>query len=243
VGGSDYGSVRAAAFMGRTIAGTIRGVDLDHLTEMAPHAFERDIAAALPETMVRCGPSRGAAEPHKNPELPNNTKLLCSRAPAQTGAQFLDTHGSHGDPVTAIQPTTVYAPRAAVRHAVHEHHRVSAFAQLLRGSASDEQLAVLGQLMLQSHCSYSSVGLGSDGTDAIVALVEELGPSRGLFGAKITGGGSGGTVCILGRAGADAAVHEVAARYAAASGQTPYVFCGSSPGAMAFGTLSSTVHV
>jgi len=67
--------------------------------------------------------------------------------------------------------------------------------------------------------------------------VRELGPARGLYGAKITGGGSGGTVAVLGRRGAGEAVAEVARRYAAEAGHEPYVFGGSSPGAAAFGHL------
>lgn len=61
-------------------------------------------------------------------------------------------------------------------------------------------------LMLQCHYSYSACGLGSDGTDRLVDLVQKMQHSklskseRGtLYGAKITGGGSGGTVCVMGR--------------------------------------------
>lgn len=78
----------------------------------------------------------------------------------------------------------------------------------LNAPQSDAQLALLGQLMLQSHVSYSGVGLGSPNTDLLVELVEELGPGRGLYGAKITGGGSGGTVCVLGAKDAEPAVQE-----------------------------------
>jgi galactokinase len=49
--------------------------------------------------------------------------------------------------------------------------------------------------MYQSHESYSSVGLGSERTNEVVKFAKELSPS--VYGAKITGGGSGGTVCIL----------------------------------------------
>ena len=52
---------------------------------------------------------------------------------------------------------------------------------------------------MQSHASYGRCGLGSDGTDRIVALVRDesaAAAARGdpcpLYGAKITGGGSGG---------------------------------------------------
>jgi len=63
-----------------------------------------------------------------------------------------------------------------------------------------------------------------------------------LFGAKITGGGSGGTVCVLGRAGADDAIQEVAARYTEKTGKTPYIFKGSSMGAAAYGYLRVKVE-
>ena len=51
--------------------------------------------------------------------------------------------------------------------------------------------------MLQSHESYSAVGLGNDYTDKIVAMVHDAGPDNGVYGARVSGGGNGGTVCIL----------------------------------------------
>ena len=50
--------------------------------------------------------------------------------------------------------------------------------------------------MYESHASYGRCGLGSRGTDRLVALVKSAGPAAGLYGARITGGGSGGTVAI-----------------------------------------------
>ena len=38
---------------------------------------------------------------------------------------------------------------------------------------------------------------GHEQTDELVEMVKKSGEASGLFGAKITGGGSGGTVCIL----------------------------------------------
>ena len=55
--------------------------------------------------------------------------------------------------------------------------------------------------MYESHASYSACGLGSDGTDRLVALAREAGSRSGIYGAKITGGGSGGTVAMLGGRG------------------------------------------
>ncbi|KAI3749510.1 hypothetical protein L2E82_20124 [Cichorium intybus] len=58
----------------------------------------------------------------------------------------------------------------------------------------------------ECHCSYSTCELGSDMTDRLVQLVQEMQHNKSsvsgdgtLYGAKITGGGSGGTVCVFGR--------------------------------------------
>src|SRR5207248_330892 len=115
------------------------------------------------------------------------------------------------------------------------HFRVRAFAELLTGELTERRLELLGELMYQSHSSYSACGLGSPDTDRLVELVRQAGPAAGLYGAKITGGGSGGTVAVLGRRGADDAVARVAATYAAETGRPARVFSGSSPGAAAFG--------
>jgi L-arabinokinase len=106
------------------------------------------------------------------------------------------------------------------------------------GEASREsRLKLLGELMYQSHASYSACGLGSAGTDLLVKLVREVGPARGLYGARATGGGSGGTVAVLGRKDAWDSIRRVADRYAEETGYEPYIFSGSSPGSAAFGHL------
>ncbi|MCD6350976.1 MAG: GHMP kinase, partial [Armatimonadetes bacterium] len=93
-----------------------------------------------------------------------------------------------------------------------------------------------GQLMYAAHWGYRTLlGLGAAETDLIMRLVRRRGPAQGLYGAKTSGGGSGGTMAILGRADAAPVVEEVAAEYAAATGLKPYVFEGTSPGTMAFG--------
>jgi len=56
-----------------------------------------------------------------------------------------------------------------------------------------------------------------------------------LFGAKVTGGGAGGTVAVLGSAHGAGAFEAVVAEYAQKQGIAPYVFRGSSPGADRFG--------
>jgi galactokinase len=92
-----------------------------------------------------------------------------------------------------------------------------------------------GEFMYESHASYSACGLGATQTDRLVEMVRAAGPAAGLYGAKITGGGSGGTIAVLARQGSRAAVDAIAARHGEETGRSPVVFAGSSPGAHAFG--------
>jgi galactokinase len=89
--------------------------------------------------------------------------------------------------------------------------------------------------------SYGRCGLGSRGTDRLVALVKSAGPAAGLYGARITGGGSGGTVAIIGRPDASPAIARIVDQYERETGHRPYVFAGSSPGVAAVGAQVVTV--
>jgi L-arabinokinase len=152
-----------------------------------------------------------------------------------TGDEFIARYRGTTDTVTKIEPGRTYAIRAPTAHAVYENSRVQRFAELLRGNLSEKEKVALGELMYESHASYSACGLGSKRTDLIVELVKAAGVERGLFGAKITGGGSGGTVAILGSRNAAGSVAEVADSFAELTGERPYIFSGSSPGSAAFG--------
>ncbi|CAK9182378.1 unnamed protein product [Ilex paraguariensis] len=123
---------------------------------------------------------------------------------------------------------------------------MQAFKALLTSATSDEQLTSLGELMYQCHYSYSACGLGSDGTNRLVQLVQEMQHGKlaksgegTLYGAKITGGGSGGTVCVIGRncLRSSQQILEIQQRYKGATGYLPVIFEGSSPGAGKFGYL------
>jgi L-arabinokinase len=155
------------------------------------------------------------------------------------GRQFLDLYGGTADPVTRIDPEREYAVRVCTAHPVYESFRVRTFAELLSGPATEERRLRLGELMYESHASYGACGLGSPGTDRIVALARGAGPAQGVYGAKITGGGSGGTVAVLARRGpvGEDGVGRIAAAYAREVGCAVKVFSGSSPGAAAFGHM------
>jgi galactokinase len=151
------------------------------------------------------------------------------------GSDFLDAGQTHADVFTPVRPDAVYRVRAATRYAVEENHRIRLFIDLAPNAAAESAFELMGELMYQSHYSYTECGLGCRQTDFLVDLVRAEGSSAGLYGAKITGGGAGGTVAVLCRKGSDEAFARVVQRYAAYSGVTPYVFEGSSPGADRFG--------
>ena len=157
-----------------------------------------------------------------------------------SGKEFLDRYSGTPDTVTKVSPDRVYSIRNPTAHPVYERRRAEAFRRILQGASREEHWTQLGTLMYESHASYSACGLGSPGTDAIVRLVRDERESRPqvLFGARITGGGSGGTVAILGCANAGSAIERLAERYEGLTGHRPYIFRGSSPGAAQFGTLN-----
>jgi galactokinase len=147
-----------------------------------------------------------------------------------SGVEFLERYGGISDTATAVHADRRYPVRRAAEHPVGEQQRVDRFAVLLRELSHRPDAATeLGQLMYASHESYGACGLGSDATDRLVELVRKAGPERGLFGAKITGGGSGGTIAVLGTTQAESRVREIAAQHR--------VFMESSPGAAETGVL------
>ncbi|HKE57183.1 MAG TPA: hypothetical protein VKB46_10790, partial [Pyrinomonadaceae bacterium] len=220
VGGSDYGTVRTAAFMGYRMIAALAGLPVSiasaekvlvddsrwngYLANITPEEFARDYAEHLPKRV--------------------------------SGRDFLQRYSGITDPVTAVRPEIEYPVSQATQHPILEHHRVQSFARIIRNWQGPTGGPELGELMFASHESYSSCGLGSAGTDLLVNLVREL-SDEGLYGARITGGGSGGTVAIIGRRGADAAISKVVERYREQTNYRPLVISGSSPGAGIFGHL------
>ena len=163
-----------------------------------------------------------------------------------TGADFLEAYGETGDSVTSVDPDVIYPIRDATFHAVYENERVQNFVSMLsvsaRGSSTGEEmkpitLSAAGRAMYEAHISYSRIGLGSPETDILVELGRQAGPEKGIYGAKITGGGSGGTVAFLTYGdGVEPTIQDIAATYQRQTGLTPQIFEGGlSPGALAFG--------
>lgn len=62
----------------------------------------------------------------------------------------------------------------------------------------ESTLCLVGELMTQTHWGYGSIGLGCEELDLMLgALKKEIGVKGGVYGARISGGGSGGTMAIL----------------------------------------------
>jgi L-arabinokinase len=208
VAGDQYGRVRVATFMGRAIIAAHNRADPPggYLCNLAPERFAAAYERLLPEEM--------------------------------SGAGFLARYGETGDDATTVDPTTTYRVRACTTHPILEQANVVAFLAALDRYEETGDTAALeeaGAAMYRSHHSYGArCGLGTPETDLIVDLVREHGPRSGLYGAKITGGGAGGTVAVLGAgSGACAGVEEIAAAYARRSGNTSRVVAGSADGAVA----------
>lgn len=167
---------------------------------------------------------------------------VASQLPEQlSGEEFLAYYGATSDTVTTVARERKYLLRVATAHPVEERRRAETFRRLLLDSCGGVSGVPLGTLMYESHASYGRCGLASPGTDRLVALVKSAGPDAGLYGARITGGGSGGTVAVLSRPDASPALARIADQYERDTGYRPYVFAGSSPGVAAVGAQVVTV--
>lgn len=214
VAGAEYGDVRVGAFMGKRIINEIRAENgnkpLQYLTELAVDDYEENYRDALPETI--------------------------------TGSEFLAMYKSHDDPITEIQPDAKYRVLGPARHPVYENQRVLKFMEHLKAASNEnstDELVAAGECMFGSHYSYrDNCLLSVPEVDFIVDAVRARGPEAGLYGAKITGGGSGGTVAVFGSREALAReIPAIAREYKRLTGLDPDIFDSSSPGAIEFGSF------
>jgi len=218
VSGSDYTTVRTATFMGYRIVADLAGLRVD----------PGDAGKVSIE------------DPRWKGYLVNITPVefdenyLSALPEMMKGDDFLSRYHGITDTVTSVLRESEYPVRQSTSHAVYENARVQSFAAMLKNWQGIERVPDLGQLMFESHQSYTDCGLGAEATDLIVDLVRNS-ADDGLFGARITGGGSGGTVAILARGSARAAIEKLAMGFSEQTGYKPIIFSGSSPGACRFG--------
>ncbi len=150
-----------------------------------------------------------------------------------------------------MHPDTLYDIVHAADHHVLEARRVNNFCKYLEeanalGEAAfgsrDYGLTLdkAGHLMYASHQSYTmDAMLGCPEADLLVQLLRQR-ERQGIYGAKITGGGAGGTVAVLCEQGdhVTKALQDAMTAYTAKTGKPPTLFEGSSEGAWITGSAT-----
>jgi L-arabinokinase len=211
VAGSPYSDTRIGAFMGKRIINEVRAKTgrgpIAYLTELSVEQFRAEFEASLPEEIL--------------------------------GSEFVASYKTHDDPVTRIQPDATYRVAGPTRHPVEENERVLQFMDALRAAKRGDEQALIaaGECMYNAHASYrDNCRLSTDEVDFLVDAVRQRGAKAGLYGAKITGGGTGGTVAVFGRLDAlKKHIREISVEYSRRVGRFPDIFEGTSPGAIEFG--------
>jgi galactokinase len=231
VGGGQYGITRCAAFMAHAMI-------LSKMREMGEKAGRELIA----------DPMRGYLA---NLDIDDYRKYFRSHLPEfMVGGDFLRDFGGTIDKATTVQAGVRYPVQHAADHHVLEANRVRNFCVHIEAGArlgrqtkeGGLSLDKAGHLMYASHLSYTNDAmLGAAECDLLVELARKQEPA-GVYGAKITGGGSGGTVAILCNEGerTDAAIAGIMAEYEKRTGKVPELLSGTSPGAWEAGTVIIT---
>ena len=223
VAGIEYEAARAAAFMGYKIICDSENIPVvldttadiprytdpvwnGYLANLSSSAFYEKYESLLPEKI--------------------------------NSADYLKKYKIHADPFTPLKENVTYNVWANTKYAVEENQRVQLFSELSRGAAltsSERAYELMGELMYQSHYAYTECGLGAKATDMLVNLCRNEGIAKGIYGAKITGGGAGGTVAILADKNAGKIIEAIFEKYREAKMGEPYLFEGSSDGADSYG--------
>lgn len=209
-----YIETRTAAFMGLTILKkelALEKLNDNYLCNLTVQEFQEKCYPLLPERM--------------------------------RGEDFLEKYGETVDTVTEVQPEKIYQVRSRVEHPIYENARVKQFIAAIKNASRDREhihdyLKEAGNLMYASNASYRDLaGLGSPEVDGIVNIAQKIGEPGGIYGAKITGGGGGGTVALLCYGNVSNSLTQIRAAYKLAWGLDAETFRGSAPGAYEFGHL------
>jgi L-arabinokinase len=148
-------------------------------------------------------------------------------------ARFGPLRGLNGD----LDLAEIYKVRSRAEHHVYESLRVQDFVAAInraRRTGAAEALIEAGEKMFASHWSHSQrCGIGGVEPDQFISCVKAQGAARGLYGAKVTGGGAGGEMVVLMRddSVAHAALAKAIAEAEALSKRTIHTYRGSLAGA------------
>ncbi len=229
VAGAAYARTRCAAFMAHAmILETMREIGASAGRELVGDPMHGYLANLDPDDYKRLF----------RPKLPE----------FMGGAEFLERNPAGTiDRATRVDPATRYPVRHAADHHVLEARRVRRFAEFIEQAAGHTArqpgapLDRAGHLMYASHQSYGmDAMLGAPECDLLVELLRAR-ERAGIYGARITGGGGGGTVAVLcdASASADEAIGQVMEEYHRRTGNKPEAFAGTSDGAWVTGTVET----
>jgi galactokinase len=222
----NYADVRAAAFMGYRIIAEILGLKVTTDSENPHHVFIDD--------------------PHFDGYLANiqtsrfDVDFRSELPFVMSGQDFIDKYDGITDLIVKIDPQKEYKIRSVCKNQVYENLRTVLFLQLLRAythNRNEQLLISLGELMFLSHRAYTLCELGDAKISTLVHQIRMAGPRVGLYGAKISGSGTGGTVTVLLKKTALPVLQKMVNTYATDIGTNPRFYIGNSAGALEFDHL------
>ncbi len=224
-----YIDTRIGAFMGLTILKEGLASEADVSQESNPN---RKLSAALADNYL-CNISVQEFHEQCEPILPEQIH----------GQEFLDRYGETADTATQVDPEKLYPVKSRVEHMIYENARTQQFIVAIKNADTDPEhiqdyLREAGNLMYASNASYRDLaGLGSSEVDGLVNIAQKIGEQGGIYGAKITGGGGGGTVALLCHGSVENSLTQVLAAYKLAWGIDGELIRGNAAGAFEFGHI------
>jgi galactokinase len=148
------------------------------------------------------------------------------------GSTFLTQYDTFCDSATEVDSQKIYPVRSRTEHPIYENHRVEQFVRALNGDPPNFTIAA--HAMYGSNWSYNRCGMGSTETNYLVRNLRDF---RGIWGARITGGGAGGTVAVLFDKHGEKNIHTVLKKYTQRFNLHPELILGSSDGGLIHGFI------
>lgn|GEM_PF-3537144 len=150
--------VLSAINIGKLFAKRATNQEFDYITTLPPSKYRQSIEEMLPKTI-------------------DGKSVLAEFTPAELSA-------------IEIGEDIQYPVEEAFGYAIAENYRCSLASHLLTNLAHNSKrraVTHLGEVVLQSHASYSRLGLSNSKVDTLIKEIQENGAAQGIFGGRITG--------------------------------------------------------
>lgn len=112
------------------------------------------------------------------------------------GGNFKSKFKVLSDPLSKVVEDDLYPVRAAADLAIYTNAHAKVVLNKMQNQEADV-METLGTSMYRLHEQYNEAGLGAPGTNRLVEMAHAKGTGKGIYGARVSGGGSGGTVVML----------------------------------------------